>query len=386
MRFKNINRYDRRTDNRLCPYVNRGDVVRQSNETALHTLEFTFDPIFLIDMTAIGTCLGGILGIDKYNGDARQFGFIFNELSELIKSPRIMSATLILSNRCLSDIAQIFESNRPFSVFGFSHNILGDNMIDILPETTFLSREFFEMSLCRSTTAGLQTCPQLRHFSPNSFNFFTTIKLPIAIDSEVDNTHVDTECFSRFDFIGFINFNDNAEVEYAFDEYEVYLSSDSIHSGFVIITDCNGYPFSAFECQDRHRIESFPSEDTLIVSDSPMRFESRSNSFINFVCFADFCDGTNSQLRRKSELFSNVIIAELLYSDFTGSFVIKSDCRYEITCFVESFHNFFESNEVLFSSIEFDFECQFHDNRYINNSINSLRSSIYLSAKGGGLF
>lgn len=353
---------DGRHDIRPCSNIDRCDVVRRAIEPALLTFKsISGYSVSLGFISTFGTGPRSSSWIHNLDWDTSQSSLVFNKTSQLPKCPGMLASTMSLSNRYpVSDALQIFEDDHPTGVFGFRYHFLGDDMIDIGGESLFFARKSFEMFLCTPGTTLLECCPVFGPFPTNFINNLSTVGFTITIGCDINNPKIDSKSAHRFDLFRFGDINKNTEIEYSLDEYEICLSTDSIHSWPVIITNDDWNFDTSFEGQYGNLVKSFPPEDALIINHGSMWFEFRFDRFISFVDLNNFGYGSHRHLSREPELVPNFIVDEGLEFDLVGIFILECDIRDEITCFVEPFHGFLKGFELILVCAEFDLECQHH--------------------------
>ena len=82
--------------------INRCDIVSGTYKSALDTIKrITVRSVFLINTSARWTCTRCVSWVNKLYRHTSNSRFIFNKLSELIKSPRMMATTLSFRNSYL---------------------------------------------------------------------------------------------------------------------------------------------------------------------------------------------------------------------------------------------------------------------------------------------
>ena len=263
-----IPRYDRCIDIHPCLYVLRGDVVCMSSETAQLTPELiSTRSVSLVVEPTPGTYMRCPSWVDEYHRDTCESRFVFDERSQLSERPRGLTATLCLSKPFASrtDVSQIFETNRSMAVFGFSHNSLGDAVVDISDESTLSSREPLEMSFGTPRILLLERRTEFGHLPPDGIDLLASVDFSIAICSEVDNSQVHTQSTDWLEFGWFWCFGDNSKVEHTLSEDKVGLTSQSIKPCSLVFSDANGYYLPALESQHGYCFEFSERENTLVI-------------------------------------------------------------------------------------------------------------------------
>ena len=359
---------DGRHDIRPCSDVDRRDVVRRTSEPALLTFKsISGYSISFGFISTSGAGSGSSSRIHNIDRDTCEGSLVFDKTPQLPECPGMLASTLSLSNRYpISDALQIFEDDHLTGVLGFRYQFLGDDMIGIGGESSLFSGESFEMLLCTPGATFLETTPVFGSFPTNLIDGLSAVGLTVTIYGGVDNPKIDTESTHRFDLFGFGNIDHYTEIECSFDKYEVCLTPDSIHAGFVVVTHDNRYESPSFEGQDGDAVKPFPGQHSLVIDHRPVLFEFWFDIFVSLIDLDDLGDGPDGHLSREAELLPDIIIDNFLECDFVGASFLESFVCNEITCFVEGSHGGLESPELVPIGLEFDLQRQFH---YIHHNL-----------------
>lgn len=325
--------YNKQVDGCLRRDVNRGNVVSGTSESTSHTPKLISCQTVLFDvMLAPRADMRGSLGINKQDRNPRKSRLIGEELSQLIERPRMQATTLSFANRYLpANPFQIFKGNRTGSVFSFGHQLLGNPVVGISPELPLFPGKAFQMAFSTlgadPLEAGFQSSQPFSHL----IYLRSRICLPITIHREVDDAqiHAEHSCW----FIGFWDrdIHHNNKIEHALPIHQIGLPSDPIRSCALIISENNGNDLASFEGRNGDGFKSLPRQDTLIIDNRPGRTKLGFDGFVPFIDLNDFRNGSDSQLGRQPECFTNVIINELQISfnstivsfEFPSSFLLK---------------------------------------------------------------
>ena len=158
--------------NGSCSDIDRCYMVSIARETTLNTPERI--PVWSIRsfiMPTFRTDMRSSSRINKEYRNTSNGSLVFNETSQLIERPRMKTASLSPSYRYrLANTLEVFKSYRLSCVFGFSHDLLGNNMINVTMETGFPVGKSFEMPHCGWGVSFLQVSSQGCVFLPDLIN------------------------------------------------------------------------------------------------------------------------------------------------------------------------------------------------------------------------
>jgi len=280
-------------------YIDSSNVVSRTSMPALNTSEhISCRSISLTDMVAYWTGLRSICTGHEYKRHTCDGSLIFDKIPQLSECPGMVSASLSLSNRHSgSDAFEIFESDHSSSVFGFSNNILGNNMIGMSMKPSFPARYLFKMPLGTSCSGFLQVCLKLGIFLSGSISLLTTERNSIVIGNEIDNSHVNTESINRIELRRFRNLHNRSNIENIILQNEISLTSNpAVHPDFLIFSDPDRYFKSSSQRENRYCFKSLPGKDSLVINDRSIISKLRFDRLISLKSFRYFSDSTNNKL------------------------------------------------------------------------------------------
>ena len=97
-------------------------------------------------MSTLGAHLRGVLGIDDLEQYASLLGFVGDELSQLIESPRSYAVALRLAKPYpVADTLEFFKGDTAYGVFGLRNESLGEDVIGITTKARFSIRNTLEL-------------------------------------------------------------------------------------------------------------------------------------------------------------------------------------------------------------------------------------------------
>ena len=305
-------------------------------------------------------CIGRV-NVD--HGYASNSGFVVYELPELVEAPRTMSMSLRLgSDRCpLSDATEIFKGNQGRGVFGFHDNILGNAMVRVSLEPSFMTGKLLQMSFGTICTATLKICLEVIKFGSGLFNLLAREYLTHRIYSYVLNSEIHTDNAYWQGLFGFRNFDHDTKIELSASEDQISLTSDPVHSGSMIIADLNRKLDPASESQQRDSIKSFPRHDSLVIDDCTVRIKDRLDRLVSLISFGCLGNGSNSHLGGYTKLLSEISINNGLQLDFIGGVHLKSYIGNIVAGGIELMHSIKESFSLLWRGFYLNLESLHHD-------------------------
>ena len=110
-----------------CSYIQRSIYIGIVCITAIITFKaFAIPNPYTLTIITGFTC---VIWFYRYNWNTIKSAFIFNKLSELIKSPRIMFTPLFFTNLSRSNILQILNGNSFILLFSRLNNLFTYSMI-----------------------------------------------------------------------------------------------------------------------------------------------------------------------------------------------------------------------------------------------------------------
>lgn len=128
-------------------------------------------------------------------------------------------------------------------------------------ESSFVTRKLLQMLFGTLCTATLKICFEVSHFGSDSFNLLTRKLFASRVNSDILDSEIDTENILGPNRLGLRNIHYNTKIERSFEEKQIGLTPDSVHSRSMIITNQNWELDSSSESQNRNSIKTFPSLD-----------------------------------------------------------------------------------------------------------------------------
>ena len=340
----------------------RSDSVSQTSESALTTGKGCLGgPVGLGDMPAGGTGARSVSGIDKNHQDTGKSRLVLDEGAKLMERPGMMDATLSLANRYpVADTLEILKSDTAPGAFGLRDQSLANRMVDVRGETGFLVTALLQESFGGLGAFGLQPLPEFCMTLPQAVDLTAGIAVAIGVGSDIDNAEVNAEPVLGIIGGRFRHVHHHGKVKCAITVDEIGLTANAFQASGLISAENDGDDLAALERQDGHPVKSLPGQDTLVVDDGTVRPESGLFGFIPLVCFGDLADGPDGQLGREIEPLPDVVVNNLLQSNFIGRAFPEGDFSDSIAGNIEPLHRLQESDELFGIRFKFENQCQVH--------------------------
>ena len=357
-----------------APNVQSSDVVCGPSESAVATVETLSLSIGFRDEAAVWARAARVVWINDFDGNPRKLRLVGDELSELAERPRVLGATLGLSNRYPGAYAlQVFEGDSPPGAFSLRNQPLRDSVVHVSGEAGFPPAALLEEAFRRLCSLALKLCSEFCVAFSESVQVLPTPGLSVGVYGYVSDSEVYAEPLLSVVRWWFWNVNDDGEVEDAVSEGEVCLSPDSVEPPRLVGAVLNGDDFPPLQGQYGHPVGSLPTEDALVVDYGSVLPEGWFDSLVPLVGFSHLADGSDGQLRGQAILAPNVVVDEFLEPYFVGCSVFKRNIGYFVAGFVERFHRFEEGFGLFGGGQKLHEESQFHIfieriNQYLNFS------------------
>lgn len=342
--------------------VNGSDVVSESNESAVDTLKVFSVSILFGYVSTVWTGATCISWVNKSDWNSSEFCFIFDKTAKLVETPRVLSATLGLANRYpRADARQVFEGDPAFGVFSFRNQLLRDDVVHISGEAKLFSGTFLQQPFCRLCSFALKLGSKFYMSFSYSVDFVSAPRLPIRVYSYISNAEVNSKPLLSIISWRLRDVHSHGEVEGFVSDNEVALTSDSIELFGLVDAILDGDEHSAFHCQYRDSINSFPREDALVVDYCPIFSEGWLSFLVSFVGFSYFAYCSDGQLSRQTIFASDIVVDELLKFHLVSCSLFKRYMSYLVTSLVESIHCFKKSVRLLRRGQKFHKESLLHN-------------------------
>lgn len=341
----------------------RSDVVSVPQQAAFSTVEAFTITISFGDVPTIWTCSARVPWVNVDYGDSHNFSLVFNKTLELMESPRMECSSLAAtSNRYPSaNTLEVFKSYSLKGVLSFLNNPFGYCVINGGDEPMFFFPSFLEQTLSRFCSFSLEFASDFHISASYSIEFFANPSFAVAVGCYVFNPNIHAQEIFRRERFCFGNFDGCSKIEYVISEDKVGLSTDFVHSSFLIFAYQHGNLLSSVECQNAYGFKPFPAQNSLVVDHCSVQVKGCLNFFVNLVGVCNFADGSHRHLRREFEVFSDFMVNKVMELPIIKSLSSESGFSDVVTSYIESLHSFFEKFELEFCWNKFNRKCLLHN-------------------------
>ncbi len=358
--------YSQPTDTRFTDIGNIPGSIEVSMylKTAFNAVERIAFPVTLVDMSAVGTFLTGIAGVNGYNRFTSSFSLVSQKLLKLVKAPIVkLSGELRSSDPALNSYAaQIFNSEH---IKGHSRNFLGDVMVNPGYKPFFLSANLPKKFFSGMCAFALKLCSKVCVLCPHVFDGFAVEKFVIGSNRDIDNPSINPKNLVSINrFRRLIS--------------DSYMQVKSIL--LFVVAECGGseFPVKILPVIFRDRENGFyPAfsgrkgnnllgevdiTNSFIVSDSGILLALR--EFLKFDSFKSFTGNISNPLKdraRKFRIFSaDIVVSSMVDRYLTASIVLKTVFSNLIKHLIAELHGLSESFFVLLRQFQFKLNCPIH--------------------------
>lgn len=359
--------------------------VRIHIATAIMALER-----LVISCTYMLALVASLRSICRWNDNqlnARKFALVCKKLSKLTEIPRVeFSLKCIVSTlRSFSDIFQVLNSYADTSLYGFGNNMLGNSMVDYRCGGLFSPFKPFQKSGA-STLAlpfsafcafGLNRTTYFSLLFPVSIKRVGRIGFTIGGAYNVGYAKVKTDKFLNIFYIFFWNFNRLKEEKLAFLKDKVCFSFDIRKIVSVMAYERNTLSF--LNRPNGNYILGIRQYST-VVTDAAKFSETPLCLSVEFVGIGNFADTAHNHLRRKIKVFSDYIVAMMVYFELSENLVIPHHIGNAVTRSIGFLDSIKKKIALRLVWKKFNFQYQFHTAN-IFHLIEETKSNLVLISK-----
>ena len=343
--------------------------------------------IGFINTTAYWTSLAGVPRINEDHWDACQLSLVSNIALKLIERPVSVLASLLASNRSLTDSAQIFKSDSPLSVLRFLNKTLADRVVGITLKPGLLAGDFLEFMFCRFGLLLLKVLTAMLEFAAVIIDYLAGELLTVAINCQIDYSKITTENVVNVLRFWRLNVTGGKQVEIAFDKSEIAFSTLALKHLFLSCPANKRDALATFDRPDRDLIQvNVPLKNTTIESNRSGRFKSPSHFSVDLIAVNNLGDAADNNLSGEVELFTNVVVNQFVQRYTGKSFMLPCLFGNIVASSISRLKRLFESRELFRCWLKLDLCGEFHT-RIISQFVNLLKvkEAAFLSPMNGGV-
>lgn len=223
-------------------------------------------PVGLVDHSTRGASPARVPWVHDDNRDPIQLRFVGDELAKLSESPAMQAVTLRLSGlNPLANVSEVLKSYRKSGAFGAGNDLLGNAVITMLTETSFLAGQLFQPTLCCLGAAALQAGSPFAVFLADSLNLGAGIGLALAVEGEINDAKVDPEDALNVNLAGFRDVAHDGDVPLVADQHEIDLALLELQQLVLARSADEGDLLSTVEGPNRDGVGAHEAEDALVI-------------------------------------------------------------------------------------------------------------------------
>lgn len=322
-------------------------------------------PISLFNMPALETPLTGVAGMNTLNLDAGKDCLVFDESAQLsecpVGTPRSFLLALSRSSPCprsLSNVGQVFDTERTLRALGFQNKPLGENVVRVSLVASLLLGKFAKMTL------GGKASPLLKGGAKPLMALSVLldgrggITVSVAGGDKGIDTEVRTKRLPRLLFRRVGHIAGREKVELVVYEYQVGLAPTVGKQFALPFPTDKGKPKATRKCPNTDKALVYaPAKDSVIVRHRSAKPERRLNLLILGVSRRYLRGDMHRRLRGKSELVADFAIDQFLQLHAPEGLGCEGTFAGVITRRVERLHRGEQKRLLRLANNEFNFRC-----------------------------
>lgn len=320
------------------------------------------DTVGFIHTGAGRTGPGRIARVNQQNRDAGSFGFVADQLSQLVERPVAVPASLRATNRSLADTAQIFESDCPASVLRLLDKPLADRVIGMLLKTCLLPGQLLEFASGRPGLFLLESATAMLKNAPISLNVCPAEIPAIRIGGEIDNPQIHPENSLHLHRPGCFYVTGNEQIKLPFDVTQVTLPALTPQHFQLPRPGREADPLTTVYRPDRDFLPfQMVRKNAAVKGNRSMGLEPAPGFAVHLVSICHFGDATHNDLRRQLKQAPCVSVGQFVQSELAKGFVVPRLITDVVADSIRPFKRFAQCIRLFRRRKEFDLRSQFHN-------------------------
>ena len=323
--------------------------------------------VCFIDTTTNCTGTTGVARVNQDNGHPAQLRLVCDVLAQLVERPVSVLAPLSAANLCLTNTAQIFQSDCPLSVLRLLNKLLTDYVVGIRLETRLLARYFLEFSFGRLRALALKITAAVLIFSAVLFNTFSAEVFTIAVRCKVDDARINAENIFHILRNCCFNIPGCKEIKQTVNHTQVTLTPFTTQKCSLSVPACKRHALSAINRpQTDCGFIKLKRKNTAIVSNGTIGIKLTLFVSSSLISISHFRNATNCKLRTQRELLSDWLLDKVVKRKLAKGFVFPCLLTDVVTSSISRLNGLLEKFSLLNRGEKFYFRRQyhFHLNRY----------------------
>lgn len=314
------------------------------------------------DVSAERTLLARVSRIDEDDWDASQLRLVFDKGPELCESPVRHTCSLSASGRCpRTNTLEVLKSDRPSGALRLLHDVLRDAMVGVALEAGLSARDGAKLALGSSGLFSLEVAPAMGEDAPDFFDRLASMAVPVAVVSDVDDTHVDAEVVDGLDLRGLLDVAGDGDKEVA----PLYLKVDLAfardqHLSLVIAAD-EGDLDAPVQRPNGDDVVFAEAKNAIIEGLGGMWAKGVPVLLVAPVAGGDLGDALDDDLRSKTCRFADVAVSNFVDRKPREDLLLPGHLTDLAASGVGRSQRFQQGTPLLFSGQKLDGSDQFHN-------------------------
>lgn len=314
-----------------------------------------------IDSTTDRASLGCVPGVNKSHQYPGELCLVFDKLSELVESPRVVLSPLAMSNHySVSDTTQIFKSDTSASVFSLCNNPLTNHVIDVSSKPHLFTRTLYEKSPGCLRSFGLKFATEFRVAFSQTVDLIARIRFAIGISGNVHDTEVNPQIAVRVVGSWLRGIYHDCQIKDTISENKVGLPHLTVNPCFLIATDSYRDNLPTSQSQDRNLIQPLPRQNTLVVDHCRVGLEGMQRFPVSLIAFRDLGNCSYRHLSRKTVMLTKVEVDHVVKIVLAECTRLESLARSIVASLIKTFHRLKKRLVLFGAGSEFNHQRLFH--------------------------
>lgn len=270
--------------------------------------------IGFIDSTAGWTSPGSVSRVNQSQRHTRQFGFVLDKTTQLIKRPTMQLTSLRLPSPYPAAYpAQVFQSEAASGAFGLVHELLGNAVVYISCKASLLARHSLKTTTCRFRSFGLKSGADPVVTTAEALNVAAGIELTVRIDGDINKAHVNAKMPFHVNRFGRFYVTSCQHVPFSAHIAQVGLAAPELEQFQVARSGDEGDSHAAVERPERDSsaVEVVRQNPVVIGECAPLG-EAAPGVLADIISVRNPADGANNHLRRQPEPRPNIVVGQLV--------------------------------------------------------------------------
>lgn len=316
-------------------------------------------PVGLVDATTYGAGTRSVPGINLKQYDARDLGFVGEELLELKKRPVGMSCPLRPTSRSLrANTRQVFDGNRSVRSFGLLHNMLADRVIRIGLKVGLFAGKFLQFSPGCPGSLALEVSPAMGMNAAVLFDGISAKSFSVAIRHKINDAQVKAQHIVRDLLRGLLHVARGEQVKGPLDQNQVTFALLGLKQAHVIVATDEIHLEAAKDRSHRDPARlDVPVQKIVIKGNRPMRLKRALAFLVQLVGIGNLGYAAHDERGIEVKSLAHFVVDEFVKLKLAPRFGFPCSPADPITCHITLFQRGQERGMLLRSCKQFDLGC-----------------------------